>query len=129
MAENAYKKEPDKKNEYKTVSAVRNAFDQFIGLDQMIAREGLPTSYIPYLLFFAFLGLIYIGNAHYAERMSRQINKAEEEVTTLRADYTSLEIEYLEATKKNEIIERLKPEIFTDNDGKTFRIKVKKDEY
>ena len=55
-----------------------------------------------------FLSLIYISNTHYAEKTTRQINKAQSEVEDLRADYTTLKAEVMFASKQSEVARRVK---------------------
>ncbi len=65
-------------------------------------REGLPVRYLPHVLFVMFLILVYIGNTHYATRMNRAIQKLKLETEDLRADYTTLKSDYMEASKQSE---------------------------
>ncbi len=41
-------------------------------------------------MFVMVIGLLYIGNTHYAEKTVRRIDAAQSEVEDLRADYTTL---------------------------------------
>jgi len=45
------------------------------------------TSALPFLLFLAFLGMLYIGNMHMAEKSIRDIDKIGKEVKELTWDY------------------------------------------
>ncbi len=129
MIENSYKKQKNNENIAKnTLPQVRSFFSNLAGLDAMI-EKGLPTTYIPGLLFMAFLGILYIGNAHYADKMTREINKSTKEVEKLKADYTTSKVEFLYASKLSAIQKEVKRIGLVENNGKVYRIKLKKDEY
>lgn len=128
MAENRYRKQKKVSNSYNKVGWANNMLDSFADLDNIV-EKGLPTKYLPRLLFLVLLGVIYISNAHYAERMIRTLNKSEIETENLRADYTTIKVEFLYASKQSEIVERAKEIGLIENNGKTFRITIKEDEY
>ena len=69
--------------------------------------EGLPVQYLPQILFVATLLLLYIGNAHYGERTTRQTDKLKTEVDDLRADYTTLKAELMFASKQSEVARKV----------------------
>ncbi|WP_026999375.1 FtsL-like putative cell division protein [Eisenibacter elegans] len=127
MAENSYRNAPkgNAQRQNRPVKAVRSLFDNFINLDAMI-DQGLPTRYIPHLLFLGVLGIIYVGNTHQAEKMGRQLNQLERKVETLRADYTTSKIEFLQRSKQSEIMESAQELGLVENDGKTYRIVLEK---
>ena len=72
-----------------------------------IFEDGLPVQYLPRILFVATLLLFYIGNAHFAERTTRQIDKLKTEVDDLRADYTTLKAELMFASKQSEVARKV----------------------
>ncbi|MEO3404348.1 FtsL-like putative cell division protein [Mucilaginibacter sp. CAU 1740] len=47
------------------------------------------TSALPFVLFLAFLGMVYIGNMHLAEKSVREIDALNKEVKELGWDYKS----------------------------------------
>lgn len=69
--------------------------------------NGLPAKYIPHTLFLTAIGIIYIGNNHWAEKTIRKIDKARIEVEELRADYTSLKADYMFASKQSEVARKV----------------------
>ncbi|MCC2548669.1 hypothetical protein LJY25_19630 [Hymenobacter sp. BT175] len=87
-------------------------------------REGLPVHYLPHLLFVMFLTLVYIGNTHYAYRMNRTIQKLKLETEDLRADYTTLKSDYMEASKQSEVARRVAPYGLVESSSPPFRINV-----
>lgn len=70
--------------------------------------EGLPSKYIPHILFLTAIGIFYIGNNHWAEKTIRKIDKMRIEVEELRADYTSLKADYMFASKQSEVARKVK---------------------
>jgi len=71
-------------------------------------ERGLPIRFVPYVLYFTIIGLFYIGNNHYAERMVRKRNQLEREVEDLRANYTTLKAGYMLESKQSEVAKRVK---------------------
>ena len=70
---------------------------------------GLPGRYISRLLFLFFLGIIYVGNTHHYEKTVRKIGQLEQEVDTLRVDYTTLQADYMFDSKQSEVAKRVAP--------------------
>ncbi|NJL15516.1 MAG: hypothetical protein HC913_22580 [Microscillaceae bacterium] len=90
----------------------------------------VPTRYIPYLLFWAALGVLYISNAHYAERMVRETARLEAEVENHRADYATLRAQFDAYTgKESEIAEKAKPLGLEEGKGKVQKLIIRKGAY
>ena len=87
-------------------------------------REGLPVRLLPHLLFIMFLTLVYIGNTHYATRMNRGIQKLKIETEDLRADYTTLKSDYMEASKQSEVARKVAAYGLVESSSPPFRIAV-----
>jgi hypothetical protein len=87
-------------------------------------REGLPVRYLPHVLFVMFLILLYIGNTHYATRMNRAIQKLKLENEDLRADYTTLKSDYMEASKQSEVARKVAAYGLVESSSPPFRIEV-----
>lgn len=99
---NRYKEQPKEKGE-----SLFSRIDRFFRVDTSF-DNGLPVRFVPYVLYFTFLGLIYIGNNHYADKTSRKISKLEDEVEDLRANYTTLKADYMFSSKQSEVAKRVK---------------------
>ena len=93
------KPEPEKPS---STWSLFSLLDRFTGLDSFF-KEGLPVQYLPKVLFIMLLTLIYIGNTHYGNRMNRNIQRLKLETEDLRADYTTLSSDYMEASKQSEV--------------------------
>ena len=97
--------------------------DRFTGLDGLF-REGLPVRYLPKLLFGMLLVLLYIGNTHYGNRMNRNIQRLKQETEDLRADYTTLKSDYMEASKQSEVARKVAAIGLIESSSPPFRIAV-----
>ena len=114
MADNKFKiGAPERTNELKVKPTVSNGKSMFSGIEKRLKlesyfEEGFPVQYLPKILFVMLLSLIYISNTHYAEKATRQIDKAQTEVEDLRADYTTLKSDVMFASKQSEVARRVK---------------------
>ncbi len=87
-------------------------------------REGLPVRYLPHLLFIMLITLLYIGNTHYGNRMNRNIQRLKQETEDLRADYTTLKSDYMEASKQSEVARKVAAFGLVESSSPPFRIQV-----
>lgn len=97
--------------------------DRFTGFDGLF-REGLPVRFLPKLLFVMLLTLLYIGNTHYGNRMNRNIQRLKQETEDLRADYTTLKSDYMEASKQSEVARKVAAIGLVESSSPPFRITV-----
>ncbi len=101
--ENSFKKETKKKsNSSGGGKSIFTLFDETFSLEKTL-QEGLPIHYVPYVLYIAFIGVLYIGNTHYADRISRNYDSLKKEVEDLRADYTTIKADYMFESKQSEV--------------------------
>ncbi|MFM6976984.1 MAG: FtsL-like putative cell division protein [Sphingobacteriaceae bacterium] len=68
----------------------------------VVSKEA-ATEMLPFILFAAFLGMIYIGNKHFAENNIRSIDKLQKEVLELSANYKVLKAELMLKSTKTEV--------------------------
>ncbi|WP_201743900.1 FtsL-like putative cell division protein [Hymenobacter busanensis] len=87
-------------------------------------RDGVPVRFLPHTLFVMFLILLYIGNTHYATRMNRNIQKLKTETEDLRADYTTLSSDYMEASKQSEVARKVAAYGLVESSSPPFHITV-----
>ena len=71
-------------------------------------QKQIHIKFIPQILFVMILVVIYIANRHSAEKKIRTINKLEEQVEDLRADYTTLKASYMFVSKQSEVAKKAK---------------------
>ena len=93
-------------------STLAGGFSVFSGIEKRLKleayfEEGFPVHYLPKILFVLTLGLIYIGNTHYAEQTVRKINMMQVEVEDLRADYTTLKADLMFSSKQSEVARKV----------------------
>lgn len=92
---------------------ITGGFSVFSGIEKKLRlesyfEEGFPVQYLPKIFFVLMLGLIYIGNTHYAEQTVRKINIIQLEVEDLRADYTTLKSDLMFSSKQSEVARKVK---------------------
>ncbi|MGY3090329.1 hypothetical protein ACVWYF_003384 [Hymenobacter sp. UYAg731] len=110
-------------------TAPRSSWSLFSLLDRATSvdglfREGLPVRFLPHLLFTMLLVLLYIGNTHYGNRMNRNIQRLKQETEDLRADYTTLKSDYMEASKQSEVARKVAAIGLVESSSPPFRITV-----
>lgn len=106
--ENSYKA-PGSKKEKKASSgkSIFSFMDEKFSVEKVF-ETGLPIHYVPYVLYVAFIGVLYIGNTHYSDRVSRKFDQLKKEVEDLRADYTTLKADYMYESKQSEVEKKVK---------------------
>ena len=61
------------------------------------------VKHMPYVLFLAFIALLYIANGYYAEDTVRQLNKADNELKELRSEYITTKSDLMYISKQSEV--------------------------
>jgi hypothetical protein len=62
-----------------------------------------------YVMFLGFLAIVYIANAHFAERSVRRIQLLQKEIKELKWEYTSIKSETMYKSMQSQIDESLEP--------------------
>ncbi|TDG95691.1 FtsL-like putative cell division protein [Cardinium endosymbiont of Culicoides punctatus] len=101
MRKNIYK--PTKKN------TLFGRLEKQLYLFNKTLGHGVSTYYLYRLIYLFFLGLLYIWNAHYHEKMLYKINQMEPIVDGLRVKYMGLQSSYMFNSKQSEIAKRVAP--------------------
>jgi hypothetical protein len=124
MAENKFKVEQPGRQK-------REGFFGFVAsklkLDSI--ESGFPVKYLPKLLFIVLMGVVYVWNNHYAERVTRTIDDLENEVEDLRADVTTLEADYMYSSKQSEVGRKVEKLGLKESMEPPIKIVVDEDEY
>ena len=107
----------------RTTWSLFSLLDRVTSVDGLF-REGLPVRFLPHLLFVMMLTLTYIGNTHYGNRMNRSIQRLKQETEDLRADYTTLKSDYMEASKQSEVARKVAAFGLVESSSPPFRITV-----
>jgi hypothetical protein len=71
-----------------------------------ISQES-ATEALPFILFIAFLGMIYIGNRHSAENNIRKIEALKKEVKELSWDFKTLKADLMFHSRQTEVITKV----------------------
>lgn len=64
---------------------------------------------VGFLLFLASLAVIYIYNGHYADKISRDLNRTNKEVKELQYEYKTLKSEVMFRSKESELARAVEP--------------------
>lgn len=131
--ENKFRPEQERTNETRQKPAAKSG-SVFSGIEKRLQletyfEEGFPVQYLPKIFFVMLLGIIYIGNTHSADRTVRAINKLQNEVEDIRAEYTTLKAEVMFASKQSEVARRAKELGLKESLKPPFKIVVDKSEY
>ncbi|MBF9255406.1 hypothetical protein I2I11_19065 [Pontibacter sp. 172403-2] len=102
--------------------------DKYANID-FLFEQGVPLKYMPHVLFLTGITLFYIGNTHFAEKTIRKIDKVKVETEDLRADYTTLKSEYMEASKQSEVARNVAPLGLIESSSPPYQVNVPADEY
>ncbi len=102
--------------------AKRKSF-QLADLGHLITNFILKN--LPFLAFLGFLAIIYIANAHYAERSVMRIQLLQKETKELRWHYMSLQSENMFNSMQSEVADRVRSDGLRLQRGKPKKIVVK----
>ena len=61
------------------------------------------AKHLPFLLFLAFLAIIYIGNSYYAEKNIRRIEKLQRELKELRYEYVNTKSQLMQNSRQSKV--------------------------
>jgi hypothetical protein len=111
-----------------------SGFSVFSGIEKKLRlesyfEEGFPVQYLPKIFFVMILGLVYIGNTHYAEQTVRKINIIQVEVEDLRADYTTLKSDLMFSSKQSEVARKVKAFGLKESLTPPYKVVVEEGEY
>lgn len=62
-------------------------------LSGRLLTQDAVVKHLPYLLFLAFIGIVYIANGYLAESSVRKINRTQQEIKELRSEQISIKSE------------------------------------
>lgn len=125
MADNSFKVS---NNSIAGKGSIFSWLQHLLSLNRLL-EDGIPLKYIPQILFVTFITIFYIGNNHYAEKTTREIEKLEIEVEELRADYTSLKADYMYSSKQSEVAKKVEKFGLIENNTPPVKIVIEEGEY
>ena len=82
---------------------------------------------LPFLLFLAFLAIIYIGNSFYAEKNIRKIERIQRELKELRYEHIYTKSKLMSKSRQSEVAESLSEEGIKESRTPPGKIKIEKD--
>ncbi len=74
---------------------------------RILTRSSL-SGQLPFIVFIAFLGFVYIGNHYRVEKLMRQIDKLNKEVKELRYESITVSSELMFMSKQSEVSKRIR---------------------
>ncbi|MGY3053678.1 hypothetical protein ACVWYG_001878 [Pedobacter sp. UYEF25] len=105
-----------------------NSFFSRLFNDGLVTKEQ-ATNALPFVCFLALLGMIYIGNSHFAMNNLRKISKLKTEVKELNWEYKSLKADLMFRSKLTEVAKRVDTLGIKELIEPPKKIMVKSDEY
>ena len=83
----------------------RNFF--IVLLTEGVVSKEAASEMMPFIIFLAFLGMVYIGNRHFAEKNIREIDKIGKEVKELSWDFKTLKADLMLKSTQTEVAKRV----------------------
>ena len=74
--------------------------------DGVMSKEA-ASAMLPFVIYMAFLGMIYIANRHFAEKNIRSIDKLSKEVKELSWDYKTLKADLMLKSTQTEVAKQV----------------------
>jgi hypothetical protein len=102
--------------------------NSFWGQLQSFQLSGFILTNLGYFLFLGFLAILYIGNAHLAERNIRQIQEKQREIREMRWSFMSLQSENMFNSLRSEVVDRAKDDGLQLYRGEPIKIVVRDQE-
>lgn len=85
-----------------------DSFDLWQYLKRQLKEDSL-ISYLPFLLFVAVLGVVYIANAHYHLQLERRIDEQETINKRLEWEYLTVKSDVMYKSKQSEVAKAVLP--------------------
>ncbi|MGV3704227.1 MAG: FtsL-like putative cell division protein [Arcticibacter sp.] len=105
IEEEELEQEAEVKPQPKKATLPRNFFTVLL-TDGVISKEA-ASEMMPFIIFIAFLGMVYIGNRHFAEKNIRDIDKLSKEVKEMRWDYKTLKADLMLRSTQTEVAKKV----------------------
>jgi hypothetical protein len=76
-------------------------------LTEGVISKELATQMMPFVIFLAMLGMVYIANKHFAEKTIREIDKLNKEVKELGYDFKTLKADLMLKSTQTEVAKQV----------------------
>lgn len=84
----------------------KNTLMDALDVSKWVSYEKLISN-LPFILFLAFIGIVYIANAHFTEKTIRETNDIEKKLKQLQWEYTTTKSELEYASKQSEVARKV----------------------
>ena len=113
--------------EKKSSSPKKNWLFESLDLSRWVHYQTVIRN-LPFIFFLAGIGILYIANAHYAEKNIREMDQIEKQMNEMRWDYmtTKSELEYM--SKQSQVAKMVEASGLKELREPPKKIVVKKDE-
>jgi hypothetical protein len=121
MADNFVRQEPKA-----TKASNKGVFSLFgkVSFAREMFKDGVPTAYVPYVLYLVLLGLLYVALAHSGDRLQRDYLVTKREVQDLRFDYMTLKADYMLESMQSNLAKQVEGIDMIQPDEPPFKIEV-----
>ena len=93
------------------------------------AGSVLVMDNLPFMIFLAFLGIVYIANSRFAEKKVRDIQVLQQDIKELNYEYMSIKSDLMQTSMQSEVARKVKPFGLRELTDKPIKIKVNKKDY
>jgi len=116
-----------RKKKKKTINteAAANSVRSFLGGAFLINKKTIRQ--LPFLLFIAVLGIVYIANSFYSEKNIRRTDKLQHELKELRYEYISTKSQLMQMQRQSQIAKMLKKKGINESLVPPIKIFIKND--
>ncbi|MES2386592.1 MAG: FtsL-like putative cell division protein [Bacteroidota bacterium] len=108
-------------------SSLFSRIDKTMKLDAMFS-EGVPVQYLPRVLWLFMFALIYIANAHYANKTQKNLAKTLVQVEELRVDYTTNKAAYMQQGMQSSVARNVSVSGLEESSVPPRKIKLEEEE-
>lgn len=123
---NTFKKEETEPQEKKEASKVsRSLANLFSG--SFLSKDNV-VSYLPFIFFLTFLGILYIANGYYAEKTVRELYKVGNELKEMRSEYITVKSDLNFKSKQSQVAQATKDLNIIESTTPPTKIVVDKEE-
>ncbi len=113
------------KNKNKNVGKTTRSLQSILG-GGFLANKRTAEN-LPFLLFLAWLAIIYIGNSYYAEKNIRKIERLQKELKELRYEHIYTKSKLMSKSRQSEVAEGLQEEGIKESRTPPGKIKAEKE--
>lgn len=93
------------------------------------AGSFLVMENLPFMIFLAFLAIVYIANTRFAEGKVREIQVLQKEVKELNYEYMSLKSKLMQSSMQSEVAKKMEKVGLQELTDRPYKIVVKKGQY